>query len=91
MTKGEALLWTARLHEAIRCLPDDADIYNFDLAYDHGNSTERKVTLLLYAPVDISPVLDSDGHEGWSPKYVNLTPFAQAWWAHSEGGNGSDA
>ena len=84
MNKTDAILWAARLLEAIHALPEDADIYNFDLGYDHGNCNNRKITMLLYAPVDITPVFDNTAEDGWHSTYVNLTPFAQAWWAKKE-------
>lgn len=80
MDKVDALLWTQRLHEAIRTLPDDARIYGYELIYDN-NAGGLHIEIHLTAPINWSAVFDGKHFSSWIEKRIAVTPFAFAWWA----------
>ena len=77
INKTEALLWTQRLHEAIRALPDSVEIYGCETRYD----PEFRLEIHLSAPVEWPAVFDGRVYDGWKEKRIAVTPFAAAWWA----------
>lgn len=79
MNKTDALLWTARLHEAIRLLPDDAQIWGFAMHFD-PKIGEHRIDIHLTAPVKWAAVFDGKQFDGWREKRICITPFVYAWW-----------
>ena len=90
MNKTDAILWAARLHEAIRTLPADADIYGYELRYD-CTAKDMILSIHLSAPVDWSPVMFVHQYSGWKQMQIAVTPFAVAWWAKNDEGDNNDA
>ena len=79
MNKTDALLWTQRLHEAIRKLPDDARIHAFETRYE--SDLGLRIEIHLSAPIEWPAVFDGKEFGYWIEKRIVLTPFAFAWWA----------
>lgn len=52
MKKTDALMWVMRVHEAIRKLPDNVDINNFDCTL-YGMNCENRISIFLNNPIEV--------------------------------------
>lgn len=80
MTKTDALLHIERIREAIRALPDDAQVFGWSTC----PSTERDEVITemhLTKPVKWSAVFDGKRYDGWQEKRIAVTPWVFGWWA----------
>ena len=83
MNKVETILWAERLREAIRSLPADADIFGYELRYNHATNG-KILSIHLSNPIDWSPVICAHQYSGWKEMQIAVTPFAVAWWAKDD-------
>lgn len=79
MNKTDALLSIERIREAIRLLPDDADIFGFENCYD-SDCREHMTDIHLIKPVKWPEVLDGREYRDWASKIIQITPFVRGWW-----------
>ena len=79
MNKTDALLCIERIREAVRALPDDADIFGFENCYN-SDFRENMTEIHLCKPVKWADVRDGREYRDWASKIIQITPFVKAWW-----------
>ena len=90
MNKVDTILTIERIREAVRMLPESANVFGWTTGpnYDSGAPVTE---LHLTASVEWPAVFDGKHYDGWTEKRICITPFVYAWWAErTEATNGDD-
>ena len=82
MTKTDTILWLERIRESVRMLPDDADVYGFQMGYEyHSGKHKPYAELHITHPLDGLDVYVGKQYSGWHSEMKNLAAGCRAWWS----------
>lgn len=85
MNKVDSILWVERLREALRKLPEDAQVFAWDLRWSDEHPDGKVISIHLSAPIKWTAIFDGRDYGTWTEKRIAVTPHAVAWWSVNKG------